>query len=717
MNLPAFADANVALLGDSRKTVREVAKLNLVNLGAAAQSALQGATKARKKAVRAVAKELLANTNPAKQAAEAEVDGVTSKHDVVTAEFWADAYDQIGSPVWRVAAARFANEPQRFGKTPLLLARARPDDKELRAALFSTFCVIPRAWYARPVIEALVAMDVAEVTGVADKLSAAPHRLDLVRWVHERKQGSQAFWRAMLLSPDRSIRALATDNVERTEELLGTCTELLHASDAERRVLGATLARSIEGPAARALLLKFVSDADNTVRDIAAVDAGPSAPVLAAAELLEPFATRDETFGTMRDVHGAALNASAVVAALRTEDGSFTSALLVRLAPLLHSDDAAALSAKLLEQYMGKTGDTSRRADLFQAGWVGRLDSLLGLARTPEELQPHGYQVGKWLMATLAQLNTPEADAWLHYWTRYATAPSIQREAWRRLAARAEKRGVTPLAYMASLDPFIANVAPAEPSDVLVETEAGSVALSIMAGEVSIEVDGARARSLPKSAASARHALKVFRSEVRAAAKRIDADLEEAMVLGRRWTGERFAAQRRGRLFRWATSRLVFWFGDELGVPDEGGYVTVDLETKTLAPALSIRVAHAAELEASTLRAWGDYFAEHELTQPFEQLARQSGACDESSTTRYDKLAREAAKLAWRNFGETESIDALDRCYWGHGARAVVTAHRVVQLRSGTLSYSDLSGAPLALEDVSPVVLHESRRDAAKLFE
>lgn len=719
LNLPIFAEANVALLGDSRKTVREVAKLNLLNLGVGAESALQAATKGRKKAIRVTAQELLANMDATKLA---DVDSVVSTHDVTTPEFWGDAYDQIGSLVWRVAAARFANEPQRFLRTPGMLARARPDDVDLRSALFDTFCVIPRARDAYRIVEALVALDVASAPEFVDRLASAPHRLELVRWLHEKDMGSQQMWRALLLSPERPIRSLATEHVERREELVATCAELLATRDSERRVLGATLASSIDVPAARALLAKFSSDADTTVRDIAALDVGTGAPVLSAAELLTPFATSGETWGTIRDVDGVELNSSAVVAALRTEDGSFRSATLTRLVPLLHSDDAAALSATLLDSYMGQIGDISRRPDLFQVGWIGRLSSLLRFGRTPEELQPYGFQVGKWLMATLAHLNTSEADAWLHYWTRHATAPSIQREAWRRLATRAEEHAVEPLAYMSTLDPFVAALPPTEPSGVCIDTDAGEVKLSIVEGEVSIEVDGARRRSLPKSAASARESLKEFRSKVRVATKRITADLEEAMVLGRHWTGESFSAEREGcGLFRRMTERLVCWFDGELGVPDEGSYVMADLETGVLAEAKTVRVAHAAELDASTLSVWVDYFAEHELLQPFEQLARQSGPFDGLQATQYDKLARRAAKLGWRNFGARESIDALDRCYWGYGARAVITIRKAVQ-RSGGLSYTDLSythlsGAPLELDEVHPVVLQESRRDAALLFE
>lgn len=720
LNLPLFAEANVALLGDSRKTVREVAKLNLSTLGAGATSALQVATRARKKAIRVTAQELLESLDPNQQDVDADVDKVASKHEVKTPEFWVDAYEQLGSSVWQVAATRFANEPQRFFRTPGMLARARPDDAELRSALFSTFCVIPRARIAYRIIEALVVLDIARAPRFVERLASAPHRLELVRRVHEEKTGTQEVWRALLLSPDKSIRSLATENVERTPELVATCAQLLASEDPERRVLGATLASAIEGEAARTLLAKFVSDSDRRVRDIAALDAGQSAPAASARELLAPFTADgklDEKWGAICDIKGAALNSSSVVAALRTEDGSFTSATLMRLVPLLDRDDAAALSERLLDSYMEQLGDITRRADLFQAGWIGSLSSLLRFGRTPEELQPYGYQIGKWLMATLWQLKTAEADAWLHYWTRHATAPSIQREAWRRLATRAKEQELEPLAYMSRLDPFVAALTHRDPSDVAVETAAGEVKLCLVGGEVSIEVGGARRRSLPKDAAGARAPLKEFRSALRLAKKRIAADLEEAMVLGRHWTGSRFAAEREGcSLFARATGRLLCWFGDELGVSEDEHYVTADLETRKLTDATSVRVAHVAELDAVTLQAWVDYFADHELSQPFEQLARQSPLLDESRTTQFDKLRRRAAKLAWRNFGPNETIGALDRCYWGYGARALITVGKAAQ-KSGALSYTDLSGVPLALEEVHPVVVHESRRDALVLFQ
>ncbi|MFK8000624.1 MAG: DUF4132 domain-containing protein [Polyangiales bacterium] len=719
LNRPIFAEANVALLGDTRKTVREVAKLNLLNLGVAAKPALQVATKARKKAIRVTAQELLEHVDSAEQVAEVNLDEVTSKHDVKTLEYWVDAYEQLGSPVWQVAAARFANEPQRFFRAPGAIARARPGDTELRSALFSTFCVIPRARNAYYIIEALVALDVARAPSFVERLASAPHRLELVRAVHEKKVGTQEVWRALLLSPDKSIRSIATENVEHTAELVATCAELLGTPDSARRVLGATLASSIQCEAARKLLAKFVSDADRSVRDIAALDAGQSAPEVSAAELLAPFAS-DESgaeWGTIRDVEGAELRASAVVAALRTEDGSFTSATLMRLVPLLDADDAAALSERLLDSYLENIGDISRRADLFQVGWVGRVSTLLRFGRTPEELQPYGFQIGKWLMATLWQLNTAEADAWLHYWTRHATAPSIQREAWRRLATRAEAHKVAPLAYMSRLDPFVAAVMPTQPSDVSIDTKAGEVKLSLVGGEVSIEVDGVRRRSLPKDATSARKLLKEFRSAARSAKKESAVQLEEAMVLGRRWTGTRFAAERGGcDLFRQATERLLCWFGDELGVAEDDRYVLADLETRKLAEETSVRIAHVAELDASTLQVWADYFADHELSQPFEQLARQSPRLDASATTPFDKLRRRAAKLAWRNFGAKESIGALDRCYWGYGVRAVISVGKASQ-KSCELSYTDLSGSPLPLEEVHPVAVHESHRDAALLFE
>jgi hypothetical protein len=122
----------------------------------------------------------------------------------------------------------------------------------------------------------------------------------------------------------------------------------------------------------------------------------------------------------------------------------------------------------------------------------------------------------------------------------------------------------------------------------------------------------ARFRTLSKDLAAA----KAFQS----------ARLEDAMLEGRRWSADEFARITANPLLA-ALARGLLWIGgtDEAAqrfrLAEDGTFADIDDKPFALAEGDVVRLAHPVLL-GPDLTAWTEVFADYEILQPFDQLAR-----------------------------------------------------------------------------------------------
>ncbi|MFB4319170.1 DUF4132 domain-containing protein [Actinomadura sp. 21ATH] len=147
---------------------------------------------------------------------------------------------------------------------------------------------------------------------------------------------------------------------------------------------------------------------------------------------------------------------------------------------------------------------------------------------------------------------------------------------------------------------------------------------------------GKRRKSLPKPGARddaglaepayARFA--ALKKDVRTVAAGQVTRLEAAMVGQRRWTAAEFGTYFAGHPLIVHIARRLVWLADHAGtttafrIAEDRTYADVHDEPYDLPAAAEVRIAHPVQLDAATLAAWGEVFADYEILQPFPQLGR-----------------------------------------------------------------------------------------------
>ncbi|MFI6520317.1 DUF4132 domain-containing protein [Spirillospora sp. NPDC050679] len=147
--------------------------------------------------------------------------------------------------------------------------------------------------------------------------------------------------------------------------------------------------------------------------------------------------------------------------------------------------------------------------------------------------------------------------------------------------------------------------------------------------------DGRPLKSLPKPGAKddpelARAAYQRFaalKKDVRTAAADLLRRLEQAMTTGRRWPLAEFRDLLVGHPLVGHVVRRLVWLAEDAGtaasfrVAEDGTFADAADDTLVLRETAHVRVAHPALLD-DEIKRWPELFADYEILQPFEQLAR-----------------------------------------------------------------------------------------------
>ncbi|XVQ06277.1 DUF4132 domain-containing protein [Spirillospora sp. CA-255316] len=147
--------------------------------------------------------------------------------------------------------------------------------------------------------------------------------------------------------------------------------------------------------------------------------------------------------------------------------------------------------------------------------------------------------------------------------------------------------------------------------------------------------DGRLRKSLPKPGAkddpqlapAAHKRFAALKKDVRTVSTDQIRRLEQAMVACRRWPFTEFRDLLSGHPLLGHLVRRLVWLAEHdtatmsFRVAEDGTFAGADDDTVALPEAAHIRVAHPVHLDDETKR-WADLFADYEILQPFEQLAR-----------------------------------------------------------------------------------------------
>ncbi|MFD0903320.1 DUF4132 domain-containing protein [Actinomadura sediminis] len=146
----------------------------------------------------------------------------------------------------------------------------------------------------------------------------------------------------------------------------------------------------------------------------------------------------------------------------------------------------------------------------------------------------------------------------------------------------------------------------------------------------------------PELAPAAHKRFAALKKDVRMVAADQVTRLELAMVTGRRWPLGEFRELLAGHPLVGHLVRRLVWTADDgpaFRVAEDGTFADVSDDTVVLPDAVRVGVAHPLHL-GDDLPAWGEVFADYEILQPFEQLARPVHALtdDERASGRLARL-------------------------------------------------------------------------------
>ncbi|CAM3897752.1 DUF4132 domain-containing protein [Kibdelosporangium persicum] len=148
-----------------------------------------------------------------------------------------------------------------------------------------------------------------------------------------------------------------------------------------------------------------------------------------------------------------------------------------------------------------------------------------------------------------------------------------------------------------------------------------------------VDSDGKRRKDLPKPgarddqevAAAEYKRFTALKKDVRTIASDQIHRLEAALVTQRTWTATEFRDLLAGHPLLWHIVRRLVWTtdaGETFRLAEDRTFANADDDTFVLPDDAVVRIAHPVTLDADTLAAWGEVFADYEILQPFPQLGR-----------------------------------------------------------------------------------------------
>ncbi|MEU5877010.1 DUF4132 domain-containing protein [Spirillospora sp. NPDC047279] len=157
-------------------------------------------------------------------------------------------------------------------------------------------------------------------------------------------------------------------------------------------------------------------------------------------------------------------------------------------------------------------------------------------------------------------------------------------------------------------------------------------------GRVRASLPKPGAKDDPERAPAAHARFAALKKDVRTAAADQIRRLEQAMITGRRWPLAEFRDLLAGHPLLGHLVRRLVWLDETataFRVAEDGTWANADDDTLVLAGTARVRVAHPVHLDE--LKRWSELFADYEIIQPFDQLARPVHALTEDE--------REASRL------------------------------------------------------------------------
>ncbi|WP_051798281.1 DUF4132 domain-containing protein [Catenuloplanes japonicus] len=219
----------------------------------------------------------------------------------------------------------------------------------------------------------------------------------------------------------------------------------------------------------------------------------------------------------------------------------------------------------------------------------------------------------------LATIGSDVALMHLHGIAQKVKYKGLRDRAGTKLAEVADAKGLTPQQLADRLVPSLGLAA-----DGSLRLDRFTVGFDELLRPYVTDEAGKRRKTLPKGEAATRFA--ALRKDVRVLAADQLRRLEQAMVDGRRWSGEEFRLFLAGHpLLGHLVRRLVWGVAADdrvttFRVAEDRSYATAAEETLTVADDAVIVLPHPA---GTPLDAWSEVFADYEIIQPFPQLGRE----------------------------------------------------------------------------------------------
>lgn len=163
---------------------------------------------------------------------------------------------------------------------------------------------------------------------------------------------------------------------------------------------------------------------------------------------------------------------------------------------------------------------------------------------------------------------------------------------------------------------------------------------------------------------------KLMKKQIRDVAKIQAVRLEQAMVIGRRWSTAEFETLMVKHPLMVNLARLVVWGGFNLAgelvgtfrITDEQDFANEQDDPINLEQMAQVGPIHPLQLEPAQRQAWGQLLADYDLIQPFAQLGRETyglleGEAEQTELNRFGHLKINSAAL----------VGTLEKLGWTRG--------------------------------------------------